>query len=113
MLGVGDPQPCISRQGRHGWSFWLMGIGMVAFWGLVISAVCALVMSSRRHSGAGHTSPPRVDAHQILDERLACAAIDHAEYRHLIDVMGSGHRNAVDADQTVRASNARRNRREQ
>lgn len=76
-----------------GWPFWevaLMWIGMIAFWGVLIWAVYALVVSSTRKPDDDHH--PRADsAARILDERLARGEIDAQEYRRLRDLIGSGH----------------------
>ena len=67
-----------------GWSWTLMTIGMLAFWGLVIWAIVALVRASNRskHSDSGA-------AEQTLDERLAAGEIDADEYHHRLDVLRS------------------------
>ena len=79
--------------GGH-WAFWevgLMWIGMLAFSGLLIWAVYALVMNATR-------TPPRDDdggeARRILDQRLARGEIDSEEYRRLRDLIGSGDHQA-------------------
>ena len=79
--------------GGH-WAFWqagLMWVGMIAFWGLLIWAIYAVVTSATRR-----TSPrPRDgehrgdDARHILNERLARGEIDTDEYRRLRDVLAS------------------------
>jgi putative membrane protein len=83
-----------------GWPFWevaLMWVGMIAFWGLLIWAAYALIISAARrpgpqtpggkHRGAEHRSE---DARHILDERLARGEIDTDEYRRLRDELASG-----------------------
>jgi putative membrane protein len=55
-----------------GWGGWLvMVIGMIAFWGLVVTAVIALT----RDSTPSDRSPER-----ILEERFARGEIDAEEY---------------------------------
>ena len=79
-----------------GWPFWevaLMWVGMIAFWGLLIWAIYALITSATRRPGAeapgdGHGGDP---ARRILDERLAHGEIDADEYRRLRDVLASGY----------------------
>lgn len=72
--------------GGH-WALWemtLMWVGMVAFWGLIIWAVWALVTnltSSPEHDRRGD------DARRILDQRLARGEIDAEEYRQLRDLL--------------------------
>jgi putative membrane protein len=76
--------------GGH-WAFWqasLMWLGMIAFWGLLIWAVYALITAATR-------KPPRDEdggeARRILDRRLARGEIDEAEYRRLCDLLSPGH----------------------
>ncbi len=74
-----------------GWPFWevgLMWIGMIAFWGLLIWAIYALVTSTVRKPDS---KPDGDTAARILDERLAKGTIDTAEYQHLKDVMAASH----------------------
>jgi putative membrane protein len=78
-----------------GWPFWevaVMWVGMIAFWGLLIWAVYALVTSATRRPDPGTQSEERRggDARRILDERLARGEIDADEYRRLRDVLASG-----------------------
>ena len=77
-----------------GWAFWevaLMWAGMVAFWGLLIWAVYALVTRATPRPGAGARGEQRGgdDAQRILGERLARGEIDADEYRRLRDVLAS------------------------
>jgi len=72
--------------GGH-WAFWqagLMWVGMIAFWGLLIWGIYALIRGTTR-SSMNHGS----EARRILDERLARGEIDTAEYRRLRDMIGS------------------------
>jgi putative membrane protein len=81
--------------GNAGWPFWevaLMWAGMIAFWGLLIWAVYALITSATRRAaprtlGEEHRGD---DARRILDERLARGEVDTDEYRRLRDVLASG-----------------------
>jgi putative membrane protein len=75
-----------------GWPFWevaLMWVGMIAFWGLLIWAVYALVVTATRKPDRGRDPQPG-SAAAILDERLARGEIDAEEYRRLRDLIGSG-----------------------
>ena len=77
-----------------GWAFWqvaLMWVVMIAFWGLVIWAIYALVTSFTRRHGQGQRSGERGagDARRILDERLARGEIGTDEYQRLRDTMTS------------------------
>jgi putative membrane protein len=85
--------------GNAGWPFWevaLMWAGMIAFWGLLIWAVYALITGSARRTGAGTPAgghqgeEPTGHARRILDERLARGEIDTDEYQRLRDVLASG-----------------------
>src|SRR6266566_1639909 len=78
-----------------GWPFWevaLMWVGMIAFWGLLIWAVYALITSATRRTGPEPRGEEHRgdDARRILDERLARGEIDAEEYRRLRDVLASG-----------------------
>jgi putative membrane protein len=80
--------------GNAGWAFWqvaLMWAGMIAFWGLLIWAVYALVTGAARRPGPGPSGgEPGGGARRILDERLARGEIDTEEYRRLREVLASG-----------------------
>jgi putative membrane protein len=77
------------------WQATLMWIGMIAFWGLVIWAIYALVTSTSRRSGGDNQGS---DARRILDERLARGEIDAAEYHRLRDLITSSpHRATADS----------------
>src|SRR6266699_1848932 len=71
--------------GNAGWPFWeiaLMWVGMIAFWGLLIWAIYALITSATRRPGPQTRGGEHrgVDARHILDERLARGEIDTDEY---------------------------------
>jgi len=65
------------------WQAALMWIGMIAFWGLVIWAVYALVAGATRRPRGEHRGS---DVRRILNERLARGEIDTAEYQRLRDL---------------------------
>jgi putative membrane protein len=69
-----------------------MWVGMIAFWGLLIWAIYALVTSTTRRPSTGPQGGERSgdDARRILDERLARGEIDTDEYRRLRDALASG-----------------------
>jgi putative membrane protein len=76
-----------------GWGAWLaMGIGMIVFWGLVITGSIALVRfvaASRDHhpsSGGDGLS----EADRLLAERFARGEIDEDEYRRRSALLRSG-----------------------
>ncbi len=60
---------------HSGWAWWWMGVGMVAFWGLVAFVVVTLLRQSRTESAQ------RGGAREILDERYARGEIEKDEYR--------------------------------
>jgi putative membrane protein len=71
------------------WSFWevaAMWAGMIAFWGLLIWAVYALIGNASRHHVTHHHDDHPV---RILDQRLARGDIDTDEYRRLRDLLSS------------------------
>jgi putative membrane protein len=88
--------------GGH-WAFWeigLMWIGMIAFWGLLIWALYALITTATRRPDQRDSSE---DARQFPDQRLANGETDAGEYQRLRDLIatdsheapasaGSGHR---------------------
>lgn len=64
-----------------GWGWWLIGvIGMIAFWGLVIYAVVALVGGRFRTESEEPFEPPSESALDILDRRLASGDLSVEEY---------------------------------
>ena len=59
-----------------------MWVAMMAFWGLLASAIFALVTGVKgRAADSGRGGQQPGDAHRILDERLARGEIDVEEYR--------------------------------
>jgi putative membrane protein len=77
--------------GWHGWSGWgwlAMSLAMVAFWGLIVWAVVAVV----RGLGGGWRRPEGRDPEQILAKRYAAGEIDEQEYRSRLEVLQEGRR---------------------
>lgn len=69
--------------GDWGWGAWLaMTASMLAFWGLVIWAILALVRGSAGEGARRDTTPE-----QILAERFARGEIDEDEYRRRLDAL--------------------------
>jgi uncharacterized membrane protein len=62
---------------------------MIAFVGVLVWAVCALVVNATRKPGRDRDTQPG-SALGILDERLALGEIDIEEYKRLQDLIGSG-----------------------
>ena len=86
--------------GGH-WAWWqggLMWLGMIAFWGLLIWAVYAVITNLTRKQGSNHSGD---DARRILDQRLARGEIDAAEYQRLRDLITTGdHQSPVGTGST-------------
>ena len=75
--------------GGH-WPFWqagLMWVATVAFWGLLIWAIYALITNLTRRPGPPGSGD---DAQRILDQRLARGEISPEEYQRLRDLIGTG-----------------------
>ena len=66
--------------GVGGWGWVGMTVGMVLFWGLVITGIVLLVRAVGRHDKTT-AAPPPPDAEQLLAERFARGEIDETEYR--------------------------------
>jgi putative membrane protein len=88
-----------------GWAWWqagLMWLAMIAFWGLLVWAIYALVsgITRRTEAAPGEQRQPG-DARRILDERLARGEIDTEEYQRLHDVLdGDRGRSAAGSGST-------------
>jgi putative membrane protein len=73
--------------GAWGWGAWLaMTAGMLAFWGLVIWAILALVRSSTSDVSRRAATPE-----QILAERFARGEIDEDDYRRRLTALRDSH----------------------
>jgi putative membrane protein len=74
-----------------GWGYAWMGIGMVAFWGLVIAGIVVLVRylarSEQPRGGPPAHRPPSPE--QVLAERFARGEIDEEEYRRRLETLRS------------------------
>ncbi len=79
---------------NSGWAWWqagLMWVAMIAFWGLLIWGIYALVTGASRRTGEpGRGGQQPGGARAILDERLARGEIDAEEYRRLHEVLDGG-----------------------
>ena len=74
-----------------GWGWAGMTIGMVVFWGLVITGIVLLVRAVSRNDRPAPT-PPTPDAEQLLAERFARGEIEEPEYRdRLATLRGATH----------------------
>jgi uncharacterized membrane protein len=86
--------------GTGGWPVWavaLMGIGMLAFLGVLIWVGYALMTNASRRSyqqrRGGQGADERrsgADARGVLDERLARGEIDATEYQRLRGLIAAG-----------------------
>jgi putative membrane protein len=79
--------------GWHSWSWWAwlaMSLSMVAFWGLIIWGVVAIV----RGVGGSRRRPEGRDPEQILAERFARGEIDEEEYHRRLQTLRSAGRSA-------------------
>ena len=77
-----------------GWGWVGMTIGMVIFWGLVITAIVLLVrgvIGDEQPTAA----PAPADAEQLLAERFARGEIDEQEYRSRLAALREARRPAV------------------
>ena len=99
------------------WLWWqvaLMWVGMLAFWGLLIWGVYALVTGAARRPGDGQNARSGRGSHDgealaILDERLARGEIDSEEYRRLRGLIASGSQQArTEADDSATAGSGNR-----
>lgn len=64
-----------------GWGYALMIIGMVLFWGLLITGIVMLIRYLGRDIPPNHP-PATHTAEQLLAERFARGEIDETEYRN-------------------------------
>lgn len=74
--------------GNGGWSFWevaLMTVAMIAFWGLLIWGLSAVITGSKHPTGELGSDPAR----RILDERLAKGEINEDEYTRRRELLHS------------------------
>ena len=64
-----------------GWGYALMTIGMVLYWGLLITGVVMLVRYVGREASPPTHLPVLHTAEQLLAERFARGELDETEYR--------------------------------
>jgi putative membrane protein len=85
MSAIAAVQPLLADTGwdhMNGGSWFLMGIGMLVFWGLVIFGIVWLVRTlttDHRSTHAAHAAEP--SAAEVLDRKLAEGAISVDDYR--------------------------------
>jgi putative membrane protein len=78
--------------GVSGWGWFVMSLGMVVFWGLLITGFVLLFRSLNRPSEHRDDSAPKSSrtAEQLLAERFARGEIGEEEYRHRLHVLHGG-----------------------
>jgi putative membrane protein len=64
-----------------GWARLLMGVGMVTFWGVVITGAVLLARSLARGQQPPTPFPPPATPEQLLAQRFGQGQINEAEYR--------------------------------
>ena len=62
-----------------GWGWVAMTVGMIVFWGLLITLTVVLVRGLNRPTGDGSSSRPSPES--LLAERFAQGEIDEDDYR--------------------------------
>ena len=73
--------------GMNGWGYGLMAVGMVLFWGLVITVVIVLVRFWTRGGHRAQLPPPANSPEQLLALRYARGEIDEEEYQRRLAVL--------------------------
>ncbi|MER5379867.1 SHOCT domain-containing protein [Streptomyces sp. NPDC002688] len=76
-----------------GWGWFVMSVGMIFFWALLILFGVLLFRALSRPAGTGTTTgPPHhgPTAEQLLAERFARGEIDEDEYRRCLTVLHTG-----------------------
>lgn len=74
--------PLADWDGHHDGGWWMMGLGMVLFWGVVIAAIVWLARDGfdRAHQRRAPSGGGRETAVEILDRRFANGDITVEEY---------------------------------
>jgi putative membrane protein len=72
-----------------GWGWLLMGVGMVTFWGVVLTGAVLLAHSLARPQQPPTPFPPTATPEQLLAQRFAQGEIDEAEYRDRLATLRS------------------------
>ncbi|MEY9931841.1 putative membrane protein [Catenulispora sp. GP43] len=77
------------QYGHHGIGAWgfLMTLGMLAFWALLIAVGVTLYRLSSAHAHLPTAPPPDQDAEQVLARRFAAGEIDEKEYTARLTVL--------------------------
>ncbi|MBN0043067.1 SHOCT domain-containing protein [Streptomyces actuosus] len=77
----------------NGWGWLGMSLGMIVFWGLIVTAFVLLLRTLGRpapggsHDSALRTPPAPPSAEQLLAERFARGEIDEEEYQRRLRVL--------------------------
>ena len=75
-----------------GWGWLAMTVGMVAFWGLLITLTVVLLRGLNRPANRAYG--PRPSPEQLLAERFARGEIDEDEYRRRLVTLTAANRTA-------------------
>ena len=70
-----------------GWGWALAGVGMVVFWGLVITGIVLLVRYLGQAGQRTDQPPPMRTPEQVLAVRFAHGEIDETEYQNRLAVL--------------------------
>ncbi|MDQ2707224.1 MAG: SHOCT domain-containing protein [Actinomycetota bacterium] len=81
--------------GGGGWGYALMTLSMIAFWGLVIFGVIALVRYLARAEQGSPASAQRLTPAEVLADRFARGEIDEHEYHERRNVPRPGNPEAT------------------
>jgi putative membrane protein len=81
------------NHGISGWGWFGMSLGMIVFWGLIITGAVLLFRSLDRTGEHTRTHTPAVpSAEQILAERFARGEIDEEEYQRRLTALRTADR---------------------
>ncbi|QNE79548.1 SHOCT domain-containing protein [Streptomyces finlayi] len=69
-----------------GWGWFVMSVGMIAFWAVIITAAVLLFRALGRATEPTR-SPAAPSPEQLLAERFARGEIDEEEYRRRLDAL--------------------------
>ena len=78
--------------GLQWWGYLLMSLSMIAFWGLVIGGIVALVRYLGRAPEPSQTQAVQPTPEQILGERFARGELDEEEYARRLDALRDNSR---------------------
>jgi putative membrane protein len=76
-----------------GWAWVAMTVGMIVFWGLLITLAVVLVRGLNRPADQAYG--PRPSPQQLLAERFARGEIDEEEYRRRLGALSGADRTTL------------------